>query len=85
MNFNNFSVPPVLFLHLNKKLKLERRRTVGMRYIIFPAVLHISKYMRLVFYLFFKICICVYISIFFVNPVPVNSGWHISSGMCTTV
>jgi len=38
-----------------------------------------------VFYLSFKICIHFCILIFYEGRIPVNSCWHLSSGMCATV
>jgi len=55
MEFNNFNILPIIFfLYLNKKMTLM----VGTSYITLPAMLHISKYMWLMFYFFLNIYPC---------------------------
>ena len=44
MEFNIFNIPPVLFGLQEKNRNWKERLTVVMSYVMFPAVLHINKY-----------------------------------------
>ena len=50
-----------------------------------PAVLHVTKYICLMFYIFFKILSFLYLSLSYEGCIPLNIGEHNSNGACTTV
>ena len=50
-----------------------------------PAVLHISKYMWLMLYLFLKFLYILYFDLFYYGRVPVDNGWRTASGTRTTI
>jgi len=63
MKFNSLNVLLFFLLYLNKKLNWKNWLTAGMSYVMSLAVLHISKYMCLMFCSFSDMFILPHISI----------------------
>jgi hypothetical protein len=97
MKFNNFSLPPIIVLYLNKRSwNWKDWLRAGMSYIMLPALLLVSKCMWLRFSFFFNFYPFFYISIVFTKaayqytmvglPAVVNLPWYgVKVAVCSEI